>query len=85
MHIIATLIIGLIVGALAKLIVPGKDPGGIVVTMALGVSGALIAGLLGHALGWYAVGDGPGLIASIVGAVALLLVYRAVIGRRPVV
>ena len=53
MHILWTLIIGLVVGALAKLFMPGKDPGGIVVTMLLGVAGSLVAGFLGRALGWY--------------------------------
>ena len=85
MHIIVTLIVGLIVGALAKLIMPGKDPGGVIVTILLGIAGAFVAGLLGHALGWYQVGDGPGILASIVGAVILLAIYRAVIGRRHVV
>jgi uncharacterized membrane protein YeaQ/YmgE (transglycosylase-associated protein family) len=84
MHILVTLIVGLIVGALAKLIMPGKDPGGIIITILLGIAGAFIAGLLGHALGWYKVGDGPGIIASVVGAVILLAIYRAVIGRRHV-
>ena len=82
MHIVVTLIVGLIVGALAKLVMPGKDPGGVIITILLGVAGAFIAGLLGHALGWYAVGEGPGIIASIVGAVILLAIYRAVVGRR---
>jgi uncharacterized membrane protein YeaQ/YmgE (transglycosylase-associated protein family) len=84
MHILVTLIVGLIVGALAKLIMPGKDPGGVIITILLGIAGAFIAGVLGHALGWYAVGDGPGIIASIIGAVILLAIYRAVIGRRHV-
>ena len=53
MHIIWTLIVGLVVGALAKLIMPGKDPGGVIVTMLLGVAGSLVAGFLGRALGWY--------------------------------
>lgn len=82
MHILITLIVGLIVGALAKLIMPGKDPGGVIITILLGIAGSFIAGALGHALGWYQVGDGPGIIASIVGAVILLAIYRAVIGRR---
>ena len=84
MHILITLIVGLIVGALAKLIMPGKDPGGVIVTILLGIAGSFVAGLLGHAIGWYRVGDGPGIIASIVGAVILLAIYRAVIGRRHV-
>jgi uncharacterized membrane protein YeaQ/YmgE (transglycosylase-associated protein family) len=82
MHILITLIIGLLVGALAKLIMPGKDPGGIIVTMLIGIAGSFIAGLLGHALGWYQVGDGPGIIASVIGSVILLAIYRAVIGHR---
>ena len=72
-----TLIIGLVVGAIAKLLMPGKDPGGFIVTMLIGVAGALLAGFLGRALGWYAnPGEGPGIIASIIGAMVLLLLYR---------
>jgi len=78
-----TLIIGLVVGAIAKLIMPGRDPGGIIVTMLIGVAGALLAGFLGRALGWYTdPGQGPGIIASIIGALVLLFVYRLFIGRR---
>ena len=78
-----TLIIGLVVGAIAKLIMPGRDPGGIIVTMLIGVAGALLAGFLGRALGWYTnPGEGPGIIASIVGALILLLLYRLFTGRR---
>jgi uncharacterized membrane protein YeaQ/YmgE (transglycosylase-associated protein family) len=83
MHVLWMLIVGLIAGALAKLIMPGKDPGGIVVTMLLGVAGSLIAGFLGRAAGWYREGsEGPGIIASIVGALILLGIYRLVVGRR---
>jgi uncharacterized membrane protein YeaQ/YmgE (transglycosylase-associated protein family) len=78
MHILITLIVGLIVGALAKLVMPGKDPGGIIVTILLGIAGAFIAGALGHSLGWYAIGDGPGLLASVLGSVILLAIYRLV-------
>lgn len=85
MHIILTLIVGLIVGAIAKLLMPGKDPGGTIVTMLLGVAGSFIAGFIGHALGWYEVGDGPGIIASVIGAVILLAIYRAATGRRAAV
>jgi uncharacterized membrane protein YeaQ/YmgE (transglycosylase-associated protein family) len=84
MEIIWMLIIGLVAGAVAKLIMPGKDPGGILVTMALGVAGALAAGLLGRAVGWYDANEGAGFIASVLGAVALLAIYRAVIARRAV-
>lgn len=83
MGIIWTLLIGLVAGALAKLIMPGRDPGGILVTMLLGVAGAFVAGFLGRAFGWYnEVGDSPGLIASIVGALLLLGGYRLVVGAR---
>jgi len=78
MHILITLIVGLIVGALAKLVMPGKDPGGILITILLGVAGAFVAGALGHALGWYALGAGPGLLASVLGAAILLAIYRMV-------
>lgn len=78
MHLLITLIVGLIVGALAKLAMPGRDPGGVIVTMLLGVAGAFVAGALGHSLGWYALGEGPGLLASILGSVVLLAIYRAV-------
>jgi uncharacterized membrane protein YeaQ/YmgE (transglycosylase-associated protein family) len=85
MGIITTLIVGLIVGALAKLVMPGKDPGGFIITMLLGVAGAFVGGWIGHAFGWYEAGEGPGIIVSIIGAVILLAIYRAVIGRRRVV
>jgi len=78
MHMLITLIVGLVVGALAKLVMPGKDPGGVLITMLLGIAGAFIAGMLGHSLGWYAVGDGPGLLASVIGAVILLGIYRVI-------
>jgi uncharacterized membrane protein YeaQ/YmgE (transglycosylase-associated protein family) len=83
MEILTTLIVGLIVGAIAKLFMPGKDPGGIIVTMLLGVAGAMLAGFLGRAVGWYDdVGEGPGIIASIIGAMLLLFLYRLLIGNR---
>ena len=83
MHILTTLIVGLVVGALAKLVMPGRDPGGIIITILLGIAGAFVAGVLGHALGWYQVGDGPGIIASIIGAMILLGIYRLVAHRTP--
>ena len=83
MGILWTLIIGLVVGVIAKFLMPGKDPGGFIVTMLIGVAGALLAGFLGRALGWYDnPGEGPGIIASIIGAMLLLLVYRMFVGRR---
>ena len=85
MHLLWSLIIGLIVGALAKLIMPGRDPGGILVTMLLGIAGSLVATFIGRALGLYHAGDaGPGVIASIIGSIVLLAIYRAVVRRRTV-
>ena len=78
------LIIGLIVGALAKLIMPGRDPGGVLITMMLGVSGAVLAGLIGRLLGLYAPGQGAGFFMSVAGAVLLLFLYRLVKGRHAV-
>jgi len=82
MHLLITLIVGLIVGALAKLVMPGKDPGGVIITMVLGIAGAFIAGALGRSLGWYQLGEGPGLIASVVGSVILLALYRMIASPR---
>lgn len=83
MHIIGVLLIGLIVGALAKLFHPGKDPGGIIITMLLGVAGSLIASFIGRAIGWYQnPGEGPGLIMSTLGAILVLVVYTAIVRRR---
>lgn len=82
MHILWMLIIGLVIGAVAKFVMPGKDPGGIIITMLIGVAGAIIAGMLGHAAGWYAEGQPAGFLASVVGAVILLAGYRLVAGRR---
>ena len=75
------LVVGLIVGALAKLFMPGRDPGGIIVTMLIGLAGAALAGFIGRAVGWYNPGDAAGFIASILGAVLLLFIYRALVGR----
>lgn len=81
MGILWMLIIGLIVGAVAKLIMPGKDPGGIIVTILLGIAGAFLAGFLGRAMGWYGEGDAVGFIASVIGAIILLIIYRMIAGR----
>jgi uncharacterized membrane protein YeaQ/YmgE (transglycosylase-associated protein family) len=82
MAILWMLLIGLVVGAIAKLLFPGRDPGGIFMTMLLGVAGALLAGFLGRAVGWYEPGQGAGFVASILGAMLLLLLYRLLFGRR---
>jgi uncharacterized membrane protein YeaQ/YmgE (transglycosylase-associated protein family) len=81
-HIIWVMIIGLIVGALAKLIMPGRDPGGIIVTMLLGIAGSLVGGLLGRLLGLYGPGEGAGFIVSTLGAILLLALYRLVVTHR---
>jgi uncharacterized membrane protein YeaQ/YmgE (transglycosylase-associated protein family) len=78
MSIIWTLIIGLIVGAVAKLLMPGKDPGGFIITILLGIAGAFLAGFLGRALHWYAAGEPAGCIASVIGAIILLIIYRMI-------
>ena len=80
--IIGWIIIGGLAGAVAKLLMPGRDPGGCIVTVLLGIAGALLAGWLGQAVGWYKTGEGAGFIAAIVGALILLLVYRVIAGRR---
>ena len=70
-------IFGVIVGAIAKLLMPGRDPGGMLVTMALGIAGALIGGLIGRGLGWYGPNQSAGFLMSIIGAIVLLAIYRA--------
>ena len=82
MSIIWTLIIGLVAGALAKFLMPGRDPGGFIITMLLGVAGAFVATWLGRAIGWYQEGQGAEFIGAVVGAVILLIIYRIVISRR---
>jgi len=74
-------IIGLIVGALAKFIMPGKDPGGIIITMLLGIAGAFVGGLIGRALGMYQSGEATGFIMSLIGAIILLILYRLLFKR----
>lgn len=82
MDILAWIFTGLIVGAIAKLVMPGKDPGGIVVTILLGIAGALLAAFLSRALGFGTGDKWVGWIASIVGAILILIVYRLIVGRR---
>lgn len=85
MYILWTLIVGLVVGAIAKLLMPGRDPGGFIITMLIGIAGAALASFIGRGLGWYGAGDaGPGIIASILGAVLLLFIYRLLVRRRTV-
>ncbi len=82
MSIIGAIIIGLLVGVIAKLLTPGRDPGGWIITILLGLAGSFVAGYFGRAMGWYREGEPVGFIASVIGAVVLLLLYRLVTGRR---
>jgi uncharacterized membrane protein YeaQ/YmgE (transglycosylase-associated protein family) len=74
--IIMTFIIGLVVGIIAKFLTPGRDPGGFIITAIIGIVGSFVATWIGQALGWYQAGQSAGWIASIVGAIVLLLIYR---------
>lgn len=80
--IIWILVIGLVIGAIAKLLMPGKDPGGCIITMLIGIAGSFVASYLGKAMGWYTPGQPAGFIASIVGAMLLLLLYRFIAPKR---
>jgi uncharacterized membrane protein YeaQ/YmgE (transglycosylase-associated protein family) len=76
------ILFGLIVGVLAKLVMPGRDPGGIILTMLLGIAGAVLGGFVGRSLGWYQEGEAAGFLMSFIGAVVLLALYRMFTGRR---
>ena len=82
--VIGWIVFGIIVGAIAKLLMPGRDPGGFIVTMLLGIAGAVLGGFLGRALGWYGPNDGAGFFMSLLGAVLLLWIYRMMVTRRTV-
>ena len=83
MSIIYALVVGLVVGALAKLVMPGKDPGGVIVTALLGMAGSMLAFVVGRYAGWYHPGDsGPGIVAAILGAIVVLAGYRMIVGRK---
>jgi uncharacterized membrane protein YeaQ/YmgE (transglycosylase-associated protein family) len=79
---LAWIVIGALAGIIAKAIMPGKDPGGCIVTILLGIGGAMLAGFLGNALGWYRQGEGAGFIAAIIGAIIILFIYRLIARRR---
>jgi uncharacterized membrane protein YeaQ/YmgE (transglycosylase-associated protein family) len=83
--VLGWILFGLVVGALAKLVMPGRDPGGIIVTMLLGIVGAVVGGWIGRALGLYGPNEAAGFVMSFIGAVILLAIYRMVVGRRTVV
>jgi uncharacterized membrane protein YeaQ/YmgE (transglycosylase-associated protein family) len=80
--IVGWVVFGLIVGVIAKLLMPGKDPGGIIVTVALGIVGALLGGFIGQAVGLYATGQPAGIVMSVVGAVLVLFGYRRLVATR---
>jgi uncharacterized membrane protein YeaQ/YmgE (transglycosylase-associated protein family) len=80
--VLGWIVFGLIVGAVAKLLMPGRDPGGIIVTSLLGIAGALLGGFLGRALGLYGPQDAAGFVMALIGAIVLLVIYRAVLGRK---
>ncbi len=81
MHLIAVVIIGFFVGIVAKFLTPGRDPGGFILTALLGIAGSLVASYLGRTLGWYGPTDPAGFVASVVGAIIVLLVYRLIAHR----
>jgi uncharacterized membrane protein YeaQ/YmgE (transglycosylase-associated protein family) len=75
------IVIGLLAGGIAKLLMPGRDPGGCIVTILIGIAGALVAGFLGQSLGWYRAGEGAGFLAAIVGSILILFVWRLIARR----
>jgi uncharacterized membrane protein YeaQ/YmgE (transglycosylase-associated protein family) len=85
MTIIWAIIIGLLVGIVAKFLMPGRDPGGFIVTTLLGIVGALVATFLGQAMGLYAAGQSAGFIGAVIGAIVVLFVYNLIRGKRRVV
>ena len=78
MHLIWTLLIGLVIGAVTKFLMPGKDPGGIIITMLIGIAGSFVATYAGRALGWYQEGQAAGFIMSVLGAIVLLALYHMI-------
>lgn len=82
MEIIGTLIIGFLAGLVAKLLMPGRDPMGFIITIVLGILGAFLATWLGRMLGWYQEGEAAGFIGAVIGAIIILAIYRATFGRR---
>ena len=82
MSIIWTVLIGLIVGIVAKFLMPGRDPGGFIITALIGIVGSVVATYLGRALGFYSAGQSAGFIAAVLGAIILLFIYRMVAGKR---
>jgi uncharacterized membrane protein YeaQ/YmgE (transglycosylase-associated protein family) len=84
MGILGWILFGLIAGVIAKLVMPGRDPGGFIITILLGIAGAFLGGFIGRALGFYGEGEGAGMLMAILGSIILLAIYRMAIGRRRV-
>ena len=82
MGILSWILFGLVVGVIAKLLMPGRDPGGFIITILLGIAGALVGGFVGRAMGFYDNNEGAGWLMSILGAIVLLAVYRMMVRRR---
>ncbi len=82
MGILTWILFGLVIGVIAKLLMPGRDPGGFIVTILLGIAGALVGGFIGRAIGFYGPNQGAGWIVSILGAIILLVLYRMMVRRR---
>ncbi len=82
MSIIWTILIGFVVGIVAKFLMPGRDPGGFIITVLIGIAGSFVASYLGRAMGWYQMGESAGFIAAVLGSIVLLFVYRMLAGRR---
>ena len=82
MGILTWILFGLVVGVIAKLLMPGRDPGGFIVTILLGIAGALLGGFIGQAMGFYGPNESAGWIVSILGAILLLALYRMMVRRR---
>jgi uncharacterized membrane protein YeaQ/YmgE (transglycosylase-associated protein family) len=80
--VLGWILFGLIVGAIAKLLMPGRDPGGWIITILIGIAGALVGGWIGQALGWYGPNQGAGFFMSLLGAILLLWLYRVFVFRR---
>jgi uncharacterized membrane protein YeaQ/YmgE (transglycosylase-associated protein family) len=83
MGIIWTIVLGLVIGVIAKLIHPGRENMGIIMTIVLGIAGSFLAGIIGQAIGWYRAGEGAGFIASVIVAIILLVIYGKIKGRTP--
>lgn len=82
MGILTWILFGLVVGVIAKLLMPGRDPGGFIVTILLGIAGALLGGFIGRAMGFYGPNESAGWLISILGAIILLVLYRMMVRRR---